>query len=121
MASFLGRNIWVIVIAAIVIAGGIWYTMRGEQKTPTVVTTQTAGGTAERQVVDILLALRAVTLTGTIFSDPAFKTLVDFGTQIVPEPVGRPNPFAPRGASQGTTTGQTSRTSPTGTSTGQTR
>lgn len=99
---------FIIVIAGIVIAGGVWYTLRGEGSAQTIVTTQTEGGTAEKEVVDTLLALRAVTLSGTIFSDPAFQTLKDFGVQIVPEAVGRVNPFAPRGAVQEVTGTSTS-------------
>ena len=95
MISFLTRNALVVVIAGVLIAGGIWYTFSGGSETETLVT-ESAGGTAESEVVDTLLALRAVSLSGTIFSDPAFKTLRDFGTQIVPEPIGRPNPFGPR-------------------------
>jgi hypothetical protein len=53
--------------------------------------------TADRELVESLLTLRAITLSGTIFTDPAFQKLQDFGTMIVPEPVGRANPFAPRG------------------------
>jgi hypothetical protein len=50
---------------------------------------------ADADIVNTLLELRAVSLSGTIFSDPAFLRLKDFGSQIIPEPVGRPNPFAP--------------------------
>lgn len=64
---------------------------------------------ADRELVESLLTLRAISLSGTIFNDPAFQKLQDFGTMIVPEPVGRANPFAPRGQeaapqSQGTPT-----------------
>jgi hypothetical protein len=52
---------------------------------------------SDRDIVNVLLQLRAVTLSGTIFTDPTFMTLQDFGSEIVPEPVGRPNPFAPLG------------------------
>lgn len=110
MLEFLSRNVLLILIAGIVIAGGVWYTFRSGGNSQTIVTTQTGGGSAEKEVVDTLLALRAVTLSGTIFSDSAFQTLKDFGVQIVPEKVGRPNPFAPRGKIQavpGTSTAPT--------------
>ena len=47
------------------------------------------------ELISTLLALRAVKLDGTIFTDPVFTSLKDFSTEIVPEPIGRPNPFAP--------------------------
>jgi hypothetical protein len=50
---------------------------------------------ADQELVETLLTLRAITLSGKIFEDPAFRALQDFGTTIVPEPVGRANPFAP--------------------------
>lgn len=88
------------VIVGIVVVVGGWYMFfsgsggNDALLTTTVVSDESA---VERGIVDTLLTLRAVTLSGTIFSDPAFGTLRDFGTQIIPEPVGRPNPFAPRG------------------------
>ncbi|HEY4488753.1 MAG TPA: hypothetical protein VJB97_04510 [Candidatus Paceibacterota bacterium] len=51
--------------------------------------------TVDRELVETLLALRAVTLSGSIFQDIAFQSLKDFGTPIMPEPIGRENPFAP--------------------------
>lgn len=67
-------------------------------------------GSADQELVATLLALRAVTLSGTIFQDPAFTSLRDFGTTIVAEPVGRPNPFAPLGSTPSATSSQQSRT-----------
>ncbi len=60
-----------------------------------LLTTQTVDQGPDRELVSTLLALRAVKLDGSIFTDPAFVSLKDFSTAIIPEPVGRPNPFAP--------------------------
>ncbi len=86
----------------ILIVGGVFYGMSGggTQNEPLLTTETIDGGspseeTADRELVESLLTLRAITLSGTIFTDPAFKVLQDFGTTIVPEPVGRANPFAP--------------------------
>jgi len=67
--------------------------------------TENASNASDQGLVGTLLTLRAVTLSGTILSDPAFVALKDFGIQIVPEPVGRENPFAPlsRGVVQAAT------------------
>jgi len=77
-----------------------WWTLfSGDGSPNTILTSEGATGASviseERDLVDTLLQLRAVSLSGTIFSDPSFARLIDFGTQIIPEPVGRPNPFAP--------------------------
>lgn len=81
----------------IVVAGAIWYGMsQGSGSSSSVISSQPAATSAdEKELVETLLALRSVTLDGTIFTEPAFMSLRDFGTQIVPEPAGRPNPFAP--------------------------
>ena len=100
MSSLFSSNIVIAVIVGLIVVVGAWYMFfsgsggNDELLATTVVSDESA---VERGIVDTLLTLRAVTLSGTIFSDPAFGTLRDFGTQIIPEPIGRPNPFAPRG------------------------
>jgi hypothetical protein len=49
-------------------------------------------------LIAILGRLQSLSLEGTVFSNPLFRSLVDFGIELTPEPVGRPNPFAPLGA-----------------------
>lgn len=68
------------------------------------------GGTGELLVAssspspvsqDLLVTLsnlRTIALDETIFSDPVFMSLSDFGVVIPPEAIGRRNPFAPLGA-----------------------
>lgn len=69
------------------------------------------GSPVSRELLVVLGDLRTVTLTDTLFADPAFENLVDFGVAIPLQPVGRRNPFAPLGAKSqaaaaGTTQGQ---------------
>src|SRR3989344_8660854 len=102
--SFLSGHKIIIAIAAIIVAAGIWYAL-SDSSAPapaSLVTTENGGevgGSSNRQLIATLLALRAVKLEGSIFSDPAFQGLKDFSTEIIPEPVGRPNPFAPLASS----------------------
>lgn len=101
--QWIKKNMIVIIILVVIIVGGVWYGMSGGGAGDTALLTtdvvNDSGSPTEdavdRDLVETLLTLRAITLSGTIFADPAFKTLQDFGTTIVPEPVGRPNPFAP--------------------------
>ncbi|HEY4515235.1 MAG TPA: hypothetical protein VJJ22_03715 [Candidatus Paceibacterota bacterium] len=47
---------------------------------------------------DFLRALKnleSVSLDGSMFSSEAFNSLIDFSVTLVPQPVGRPNPFRP--------------------------
>jgi len=87
------------IIGIVVLVAAVWFGLSQGGGTPPLLTTDTVSGTgtggAEQGLVGTLLALRAVTLSGTIFTEPAFMSLQDFGTTIVPEPVGRDNPFAP--------------------------
>ncbi|MAF59275.1 MAG: hypothetical protein QF858_01970 [Candidatus Pacebacteria bacterium] len=48
-----------------------------------------------KELLALLLDLKSIDLDESIFDDPAFRALLDFGRDIVPEPVGRENPFAP--------------------------
>lgn len=91
-------NALIVILGAVLVAGGAWYVFLRDTTPQPLLTTQdltTSEGAADREVVETLLQLRAITLAGTILTDPAFLRLVDTGTQIVPEPVGRPNPFLP--------------------------
>lgn len=81
------------------VTGVAWYTLSGSSSDNAVLTSETESAVpADAQdLVNSLIALRAVSLDGEIFTNPAFQVLRDFTTPITPEPVGRPNPFAPLG------------------------
>lgn len=55
---------------------------------------------ADQDLISLLLELKSITLDESIFQNPAFKGLQDFSQELVIEPVGRVNPFAPFGQSQ---------------------
>lgn len=55
-----------------------------------------------REILTLLLNLKSLKLDTSIFSDPSFQSLADFGQSIPERPRGRDNPFAPIGI--GTTT-----------------
>lgn len=93
--NFISQHKLSIIIVAVVLALGVWYGLSGTPTPSPTLITQSSSSGADQDLVSTLLALRAVKLEGTIFSDPAFVNLKDFSTQIIPEPVGRPNPFAP--------------------------
>jgi len=93
--AILQNKVLMLVVGSVVVAAAAWYLfLRDTTPAPLLQKENltTANG-ADKDVVATLLQLRAITLSGTIFTDPAFLQLKDTGTQIVPEPVGRPNPF----------------------------
>ncbi len=58
--------------------------------------------TTSEDVVALVTKLKDLKIDKTIFSNEAFLSLVDFSSIISPEEQGRPNPFAPIGAEDGT-------------------
>jgi hypothetical protein len=54
-----------------------------------------------QELLITLSNLRTINLDETLFSDPVFQSLSDFGVVIPPELIGRRNPFAPIGLSAG--------------------
>jgi len=60
--------------------------------------TQESGGTstaADKELLALLLSLQSTTLDDALFSSPEFRSLIDLGKAISPEPIGRENPFRP--------------------------
>jgi len=94
--NFLAQHKLFVILGSIALAVGVWYTLAPSSATGPVLSSEGGDGPG-RDVVETLRQLDAVKLDAAIFSEPAFTILKDFSTQIIPEPVGRPNPFAPLG------------------------
>lgn len=107
------NNTLVVILGVVVVAALGWYVFLRDTAPTPLLTTQdlTVQGTEDREVVETLLQLRTISLAGTILTDPAFLRLIDTGTQIIPEPVGRPNPFLPISRSGTSTSTPSSATS----------
>jgi|SRR3989344_4493695 len=59
--------------------------------------TSIAEGDDRSELLTTLLELKSLTLDESLFTSNAFRSLRDFSQRLVPEPVGRRNPFAPIG------------------------
>jgi hypothetical protein len=108
MINFILSHKIIVVIVALLMAVGVWIGLSSSSSTSSnslLTTESTDSNGPDQGLVATLLALRAVKLDGSIFQDPGFQALTDFSTQIVPEPIGRPNPFAPLGSVVGAETG----------------
>lgn len=55
-----------------------------------------------REFLTSLLNIKNIKLNDSIFSNPSFSNLQDFTSQLIEQPSGRPNPFAPVGSDQNT-------------------
>lgn len=101
--GFLKKHKILLLVGVLVLAGGAWFAMSGGTPQEAVLTTSTpeagAAGSTQRQLLSTLNDLRTIRLGGEILNDPSFMSLRDFGTEIVTEPIGRRNPFAPLGSS----------------------
>jgi hypothetical protein len=103
-----------LLLGGVAVAGVVWYSfLGGNAEVPLLQTEDLTAAGVQSEVVTTLLQLRAVSLSGTIFSDPTFSSLQDFGSAIVPEPVGRANPFAPLGQNAGAQQQQSTSTATT--------
>lgn len=99
MGSLFSEHKIFVILGGVALAFGVWYSLAPSGSSQVLSASDAAG--PGQEVVDTLRQLDAVKLDGAIFSEPAFAALKDFSTQIVPEPVGRPNPFAPLGRNTG--------------------
>lgn len=106
MIDLFRRNKILFVIIGLLIAGFAWYGLSGSAAPTSAIQSDDVSGAEsadERAILDTLLQLRSIELAGTIFNDPVFQSLRDTRTEIVPEPIGRRNPFAPLGVTATTT------------------
>lgn len=90
----------IIIAAVLVIAAFVVYTfIFGGEEEPVLGEREVSEtATVDNDLISLLLELRSINLDDAIFNDVAFQSLVDFSQELVPEPVGRVNPFAPLGA-----------------------
>ncbi len=101
MTAILKRFRNLIILVLLVGAGFVAYSYFYKPQEDSALLAESAStiSPAEQNLITILVELKAITLDASIFADPAFQSLQDFSQALVPEPLGRPNPFAPLGRS----------------------
>jgi hypothetical protein len=98
MMHFLKQYQAVIAIVAVIVAAFVAYSIFFKHVETPVLTETTISETqnpVDQQLIALLLTLHGIKLDAALFDDDRFKSLRDFGQELVPEPVGRPNPFEP--------------------------
>jgi len=89
----------ILIISLIVVAiFFVWFSMSGKGQSGKLLTSQSASTISnkkDREVLQSLEDTKAIQLNNALFKTVAFKSLVDFGQNIIPEPIGRINPFSP--------------------------
>src|SRR3989344_5650308 len=96
MIQFLKDNKMLTLGGIVVICGALVYFMffAGTSGDPVVVE-QDETSNVSRELIITLSNLNTIRLDDSIFKDPVFLSLSDFGVQIPLQNVGRRNPFAP--------------------------
>lgn len=94
------KNKMILIVVGVIIGGFVLYSYIAGDSSTSLIQANNEPASAEarageRAILDTLFQLKAITLSGTIFTNVAFETLRDFRTEIVAEPIGRKNPFAP--------------------------
>lgn len=94
-----------ILIALLIIAAFVGYRYMFKKDNPnnSDLVAETGQGQNGQSAVgkDLMITiskLKSLTLDETFFNDPIFKSLNDFSVPIIPQEVGRSNPFSPIGA-----------------------
>ncbi|MGC9602468.1 MAG: hypothetical protein ABSE76_01875 [Minisyncoccia bacterium] len=81
-------------IIAVLLLGYIYIVYFSGSSTPALTSTDTDTALSQNLLVT-LQNLQTIKLDNSIFSDPAFISLTDFGVTIPPQAVGNPDPFLP--------------------------
>jgi hypothetical protein len=88
-------NVILIVLALLVAAGALYMLFARGDEESTVSETEAPGTEAERSFLALTAEIGSISFETSVFTDPRFSALRDIRTQIVPETLGRPDPFAP--------------------------
>lgn len=89
------------VIAFVVVVAALYggYVLFFAESAEPVVEVTEINASPDQDLIALLFELKGIRLDSALFEDRLFKALKDFGRDLVSEPVGRSNPFAPLGGS----------------------
>jgi hypothetical protein len=103
--GFIKKNLVTILVVLLILVGGYFgygFISGGSSSdTLSVATPDGGGATVGGDLLVILANLKGLKLDDSIFSNPLFRNLKNFNVELSPEPIGRPNPFAPLDGSAG--------------------
>ncbi len=73
----------------------IYMSSSGDSTTSTTTITVTNVDTGEREMLELLTNMKSIRLDSSLFKDATYINLQDFSREVIPEPIGREDPFAP--------------------------
>jgi len=91
----------VLILAVFVILCFMFYSYSGSSSSSSISEVCSDTQQMSQALLVTLAGLNTIRLDGSIFSDPVFASLTDFGVVLPPQPSGRRNPFLPIGSTNG--------------------
>jgi len=85
----------IILITVLVSGLAYWYFFTGTGNEPSLSVTDAPTNQTQMQFETLVGELQSVTFNTSLFADARFNALVDIGTQVSPESIGRLDPLAP--------------------------
>jgi len=112
----------IIFVVAFILIAVLWSVFSGKKKDSASLTVTGGQGTAvplssdgdivEDTFLNTLLNISAISLNDSVFDDPRFMSLQDFTVTLIPQAVGRTNPFLQTGSTVPLTTTTTTTAPP---------
>ncbi|MCW9054443.1 MAG: hypothetical protein OQJ98_00460 [Candidatus Pacebacteria bacterium] len=103
MMELLQKYKTLIIVLVLIVIGFVLYSLffTSGNDGSVLVSQKPSGAAREGNELPILLVnLKSIRLDKALFDDAAFQSLTDFGQELIPQPTGRPNPFAPVGTGE---------------------
>jgi hypothetical protein len=88
------KIIFAVLAAGVVLVGGYLVFFPQNAGTSALSTTSAPASAAEAQFLNLAGQIGSITFDTSIFNDPRFTSLVDIHTAVLPEAMGRKDPFA---------------------------
>lgn len=92
-------KITIIVVVVLMAVFGYWQYSKNnssdEKESLSTGTVSSANVEGSQIIINTLNRLEKIKIDKNFFDDRVFKSLTDFSHELVPEPIGRPNPFSP--------------------------
>jgi len=92
--EILKQNKILFIALVLVILLFIGYGMSDQSQSTSFTRSTARTSPVEQEILQLLYDVQKIDLDSSIFQDPAFAVLRDFGREIIQEPKGRDNPFS---------------------------
>jgi hypothetical protein len=93
------KTIIIGIVLIVLLAGGWYFYKSGSSpaSTSSLISSSDGSGSVGTDVLSVLNSVSSIRIDTSLFTSPAYQSLVDYSIQVPPQAIGRPNPFAPTG------------------------